>query len=363
MNISIIGGGYAGISAAIELSKHRDASVTLFDTRSAHQKITQWHKLTTQKAENYEIPFKQLAERFHFTFVQKTVDLSSLTIHPTLQNIRDVISSTLPNSPLLPPDAVIIAQGATSTSTRYVESSKIVTLDDLRNSHEAQSTLRNLRGKTVGIIGGGPTGVQFAFELARSNTVILFEAMSRLLPSFEPRLGLFAEQRALEHGIELQLSHRFESFNGSQIIAQNSRKESINFAVDYTLFVPGVTAAPNFQCDEYGRILVHDSVAQGLYACGDNSVFAGKGLNTKSAQSALRKGSLVAHTVLSDLKNLPAEAYDYQELGYFVSLGSFNAVGYLLDQRLLLRGPLARLMKEAVERQYDLFLSGWNTYF
>ncbi|MFO1525636.1 MAG: hypothetical protein U1F16_06660 [Turneriella sp.] len=46
----------------------------------------------------------------------------------------------------------------------------------------------------------------------------------------------------------------------------------------------------------------------------------------------------------------------------FVSLGTDDAVGYLLSQKTAFSGRAALFMKEMIERQYNLYLQGFPVY-
>ncbi|HRP68275.1 MAG TPA: FAD-dependent oxidoreductase [Turneriella sp.] len=346
---AIVGGGYAGLAVAIELKRRAPhIQVTLFDERAQHQKITQWHKLVRgKKASQYEVNFQTLSRRFHFTFIQKKIHLTAL-----LQNPKSALYQKF--------DAVVLAQGSHSPMTP----ANVVTLDTLRNDTAEQEHLRTLDSKKIAVIGGGPTGVQFAFELAaRKNQVLLFEAQERLLPSFDASLGETAVAEAARAKIDLHLNTEFLRFENNTLYAR-SGSESLRFNADYVLFVPGVRSTPAFNCDSYGRILEIQGKAPHtrFYAVGDNSYFSGRGLNSKSAQAAIRKAQQVAETLRADLQGGNVPEYTYQELGYFVSLGPKSAVGYLFSQKTAFAGRAALLMKEAVERQYDLYLAGFNVY-
>ena len=362
---AIIGGGYAGIATAIELHKLKSGTtVTLFDGRDRHQKITQWHKLARgEEPAKYEIEFRELAERFNFRFVRKTINVAALLKNPIAELGGNF-------------DAVVVAQGSHSP----VQPAGVVTLDALRDDVNEKNRVKNLRNRHVSVIGGGPTGVQFAFEFAaRGNKVDLYEARDRLLPTFDHSLGQTALKAAAAHGIEVKLLTEFLRFeNGT--VSGKSGDHHVTGEADYVLFVPGVRSTPAFTCDVYGRVegLVAPRFAAGtrssaqqtegyptqqkFYAAGDNSYFSGRGLNTKSAQAAVRKGQHVARTLVADAKGLPPKDYTYPELGYFVSLGPKNAVGYLLSQKTAFSGPAALFMKEAIEKQYNLYLAGLNVY-
>jgi NADH:ubiquinone reductase (H+-translocating) len=345
LRIAIIGGGYAGIATAIELHRLGVVNPTLFDSRSHHQKITQWHKLARgERASKYETPFAQLSRRFGFHFQQAKISILEL-----LQNPAGTLGAEF--------DAIVIAQGSAAPA----HPAEVITLDALRDDKTTQQLVQSLQKKNISVIGGGPTGIQFAFEFAaRGNKVELYEARDRLLPAFDNSLSETALAAAKRAGIEVRLRTEFISFSGGKIHGRSGTHDNHGGA-DYVLFVPGVRATPSFTCDGFGRI---DSVSpkNRFYAAGDNSFFSGGGLNARSAQAAVRKGQHVARTLVADLTGLPAKEYTYSELGYFVSLGPTDAVGYLLSQKTAFHGRAALFMKEATEKQYNLYLAGLNVY-
>ncbi len=364
MKVAIVGGGYAGIATAIELSKSKNpVSITLFDPRENHQKITQWHKLARgESAARYETPFHELARRFNFTFTRKSIDIPALLKDPATALGQKF-------------DAVVIAQGSHSPA----DLPGVLTLDALRDDTTKQEYIRNIRRQKIAVIGGGPTGIQFAFEFAaRGNKVDLYEARDRLLPTFDHSLGQTALKAAARHGITPHLLTEFINLVDGRLRGKSGEKE-VTGEADLVLFVPGVRSTPAFTCDTYGRVeglgaprFAADTTSsvrqtegyphQRFYAAGDNSYFSGRGLNTKSAQAAVRKGQHIARTLVADLTGAPAKEYTYPELGYFVSLGPKNAVGYMLSQKTAFSGAAALFMKEAIEKQYNLYLAGLNVY-
>lgn len=342
---AIVGGGYAGIAAAIELRQLNFAGkVTLFDPRPAHQKITQWHKLARgDDAGKYEESFTALGRKFGFTFIQRPIEVTRL-----LRDPEGTLSAAY--------SAIVVAQGSHSP----VRPPNVVTFDDLRDNLQQQRELRTLKNRDIAVIGGGPTGVQFAFEFAaRNNRVILYEARDRLLPSFDYSLGAIALEAARDAGIDVRCNTEFLRYEHG-IVTSKSGPNEITDRTDYALFVPGVRSTPSVVCDVYGRI--EGQPHRNLYAAGDNSYFSGPGLNAKSAQAAVRKGQHVARTIIADLSGKAPTSYNYAELGYFVSLGPRNAVGYMLSQKTAFSGRGALFMKEAIERQYNLYLAGLPVY-
>jgi NADH dehydrogenase len=100
-----------------------------------------------------------------------------------------------------------------------------------------------------------------------------------------------------------------------------------------------------------------------IFAAGDCSSYRSFGSNSKTAQSAVRKGKLCARNILrhsSSLKLL--EPYLHQDLGYVLSLGPRDAIGWIGLQANVVSGTPAVAVKELVEAQHELLLAGIDTY-
>ncbi len=118
-----------------------------------------------------------------------------------------------------------------------------------------------------------------------------------------------------------------------------------------------------FAANAFGQILQNKKALQNIFAAGDCSYYQSIGSNTLTAQSAVRKGKLAARNILRHSGFLGLlEPYLHHELGYVVSLGPTDAVGWLGSESNLLTGISALAIKELVEVQYDLLLAGIDTY-
>ena len=88
------------------------------------------------------------------------------------------------------------------------------------------------------------------------------------------------------------------------------------------------------------------------------------GLPGGSVQTrVMRKGRLVARNILraSGPLNVP-EPYLHRDLGYVISMGPRDAVGWIALQRNVVAGFAADVVKDLVEAQYDLLLDSIDTY-
>jgi len=113
----------------------------------------------------------------------------------------------------------------------------------------------------------------------------------------------------------------------------------------------------------FGQVILNQKPLPNIFTADDCSFYNSYGSNTLTAQSAVRKGKLTARNILRHsgiLKLL--EPYLHREIGYVVSLGSADAVGWLVSEGNLVTGMPALAIKELVEAQYDLLLVGIDTY-
>jgi NADH dehydrogenase len=100
-----------------------------------------------------------------------------------------------------------------------------------------------------------------------------------------------------------------------------------------------------------------------VFAAGDCSRYRLPGSNALTAQTAVRKGKLAARNILRHSGRIRLlEPYWHQDLGYVISLGPSDAVGWIALERNIVAGLPAAVVKEIVEAQYDLLLAGIDTY-
>jgi NADH dehydrogenase len=118
-----------------------------------------------------------------------------------------------------------------------------------------------------------------------------------------------------------------------------------------------------FAANAFGQMIVNHRSLPHIFVAGDCSIYQSFGSNAMTAQSAVRKGKLAARNILRHsglLKIL--EPYMHHDIGYVVSLGSADAVGWLALEHNVVTGIAAYVIKEIVEAQYDLLLTGIDTY-
>jgi NADH dehydrogenase len=216
---------------------------------------------------------------------------------------------------------------------------------------------------TFVVIGGGPTGLELAgaiAELARpiarsdfrridptSIKVVLVEAGTRLLATFDPRLSEKAAESMGELGVEVRLGKRVTNIDargvwlGDELIASSS--------VLWTAGVraSGLAAKLGAPVDAGGRVIVGPDCAlpghPRVFAIGDIARFdTPTGPLPGVSPVAKQQGRYVARAIRHDLAGEPRPPFHYVDKGSMATIGRSRAVAQL--GRLRLSGLVAWLM-------------------
>lgn len=198
------------------------------------------------------------------------------------------------------------------------------------------------------IVGGGPTGVEFAGALAElvrfvltkdypglplaDTRILLIEAGDRLLPALPPKLGSYAVRRLQRLGVELQFGTAVTGAGPEKIFLNNG-----SIIGTHTIFwSAGVSAAPLASAipvpkAHAGRIVVlPDLTLPGhpeVYVIGDIAYCEqeGKGL-PMVAPVAMQQGRYVGRAILKRMKGETVPPFRYRDKGTMATIGRNSAV-------------------------------------
>ena len=229
---------------------------------------------------------------------------------------------------------------------------------------------------TFVVVGGGPTGVEMAGQIAelahrtlrhefrridpREATVILLDAAPAVLGSFGDHLGAKAQARLHRIGVEVQLGAKVVGVDGTGIEVEDAqgrrRIESV-----CKVWAAGVAASPlgvqlaeqsGAGLDRAGRVEVRPDLSlpghPEVFVVGD--MIALDGL-PGVAQVAIQGGRHVARQIKDRLAGKPVgQAFKYHDKGSMATISRFSAVASI--GRLRLSGFTAWLMWLAVHLVY-----------
>jgi NADH dehydrogenase len=229
---------------------------------------------------------------------------------------------------------------------------------------------------TFVVVGGGPTGVEMAGQIAelahrtlryefrridpREARVILLDAAPAVLGSFGDHLGAKAQARLARIGVEVQLGAKVVGVDGTGIEVEDARGRRRIESV-CKVWAAGVAASPlgvqlaeqsGAGLDRAGRVEVLPDLSlpghPEVFVVGD--MIALDGL-PGVAQVAIQGGRHVARRIKEGLAGKPTgQAFKYHDKGSMATISRFSAVASI--GRLRLSGFTAWLMWLAVHLVY-----------
>jgi NADH dehydrogenase len=265
-------------------------------------------------------------------------------------------------------------------------------LDMLEEARIEADPERRERLLTFVVAGGGSTGVEVAAELkdlvelaARSfqdvrlePRVVLVHSRPIVLSELGDRLGRYATKKLREAGLDLRLGRRVARVEVDRVELDDDT------TIPTATVVSTVGNAPNPALamiptarDDRGWLTPDATFAlpgvENVWALGDCAAIidpkTGRPMPA-TAQHAVREGPHAARNVLAALDGRPQTPFGYGQLGMLVSIGRFKAVGDVLGVKVsglvgwflwrsyyLLRLPtLDRRIRVAIDWTLDLIL-------
>ncbi|MBE7437231.1 MAG: FAD-dependent oxidoreductase [Spirochaetales bacterium] len=340
--VIVVGGGYAGLSATLQLSRS-GLPVILCDTSPAFTHLIRLHKTVYRPLEAYQVPFATLAGRYGFTFRQCALNLDELS-RQAVEGYVKVGTKRLPFS------ALVVATGG--RAARPLPGT--MSIDDIRSVDLSIriKELLALATPRIAVGGGGATGLQFLFELSdffagmrKKVQLFLLDPGQRLLSTFPPECHDYVRSKIRKNNI---------FYDQQPLDSFLSHAEKVDLAFSFA----GVRETLPLKTNACGQV---PSLGHFVFAAGDCARYP-QGMDALDAQAAVRKARLVAGNIEAMLAGRPLQEYNYQSLGAFVSLGFWDGLGWIFGEDRMLTGLPAFTLKETIEAQFLLYLAGLDTY-
>lgn len=311
MQITIVGGGFGGVKAALELSKNKRARITLISDRPDFQYYPALYSTATGGTGRQS--WVPLGEIFaHCNNVEVIIDKVT-KLDKKSQTVTGESGTVYTYKKL------ILALGSVTT---YFG---IPGLDEYAYGIKSHDEIARLKQHlleqftTPGgvdqhflVIGGGPTGVELASALGNylkrlknkyrqtgpRMSVTLIEAAPRILPRMSEKASAMATARLKKLGVKVQTNKKVEAATADSLIV-NGR--AINSHT--VIWTSGVANNPFFaaNADQFelapnGKVVVdsHMRADKSIYVIGDNAFTPYSGL----AQTALHDAIFVARHIL-----------------------------------------------------------------
>jgi len=370
--VTVIGGGFGGLQAALAL-RGAPVEVTLVDRRNFHLFQPLTYQVATGALSPGEIayPLRAIFKRSGNVRVM-LAQVSALDLGR--REVRLGAVGRIPAPGVLSYDTLIVAGGSRYSYFGHDEwrpfaievkslESALVARGRILSAFEAAELEADAEQRaawlTFVVVGGGPTGVEIAGQIAelardtlkhdfksadpRSARVLLIEAMDRLLTSFAPSLSARAARSLRRLGVEPLLARTVVGVDdGGVTIEGAGGRERI--ATRTAIWAAGVTASPlaamlaeqcGAELDRAGRLTVNgDLTLPGhpeVFALGDMVLVRGENGEVQMlpgvAPVAMQQGRHAARVVSDRLRGHADTPFRYRDKGNLATIGRGAAVG------------------------------------
>ncbi len=353
-HVIIIGGGFAGLYAALSLSK-ANVRVTLIDRRNHHTFQPLLYQVATAALSPGEIayPIRHIfrdKENISVLLAEATgIDLQRRKVQLDADELFY--------------DYLIVAAGATHAYFGHPEwatyAPGLKTIEDATEIRrrmllafeiaERRARLNHAPERiNFVVVGAGPTGVELAGALAeiaqhvlasdfrsidpRSTRVVLIEAGPRILPAFPEELSSSAVRQLNKLGVEVMTGKAVTNIDETHVYLGDQA-----LPASVVLWGAGVSASPLGQLlgvptDRAGRVHVEpDLTIPGhpeVFILGDMaSILQKDGKPVPGvAPAAIQMGRFAAASIRGDLRGEARKAFVYRDKGSLATIGRSSAI-------------------------------------
>ncbi|MBT8120580.1 MAG: FAD-dependent oxidoreductase [Gammaproteobacteria bacterium] len=328
-NITIIGAGFAGLTAIKQLRKHdKDCNITLISPRAELQYLPSliWVPSGLRKREDIIIPLHNFFKRMDVTFHQTSVT-----------GLRDGGRTVETDAGDVSNDGLIIASGGRFIKKLPGIEHAITPCEGIDAAEKIRDRLDAMAGGTIAFgFAGNPKepsamrgGPMFEF-LFGTDTLLRRQGKRKnfdlvfFSPAPKPgnRLGPKAVGRLLDEmkkrDIQTHLGHKMKAFEKAKV-----KTEGGEFDADLIIFMPGMTGNQWFDNTELprseGGLIKADKHCKvesmdAVYVAGDSGSFPGPEWMPKQAHMADLQAEAAARNLLAELDGQPADAVFKVEL-------------------------------------------------
>jgi NADH dehydrogenase len=350
-HVVVVGGGFGGVAATEELSKE-GFRVTLVDRHPYNTFQPLLYQVATGGLNPGDVTY---ALRY-FAAKHDDVRFRRATVEGIDHEAREVICA---DGVRIGFDYLIIGNGITTnhfgipgaaeyTMSMYTRAEALRVRDTIFGSLEiiAGTSDPNSGAFTVVIVGGGPTGVEMAGQLAELKTetipstypelnparvhVVLVEMTEHLLAPFDDQLRKYTLRELIKRGVDVRLKSAISAVHPHKV----DFKDGSSMPVDLVIWAAGVGGDKEIQSwglpiGRAGRIEVNtDTTVVGhdrIFAIGDASIIVDEPL-PQLAQPAIQMGKHAARQIARIYRGVETQKFTYHDKGIMATIGRGDAV-------------------------------------
>ena len=403
--IVIVGAGAGGLALATRLGrtlgKRKRAEIVLLDRNTTHVWKPLLHELATgvlnSSMDEVDLRGHSSAHFYRYQRGSLTgVDREQQTLQ--LAPIHDEDGQEVLPARELAYDYLVMAIGSVSNDfgtpgvaehCHFIDSPEQAKAfqRDMINTflRYTDPNLRQHTQLTIGIVGGGATGVELAAELFDASRMLnaygvtsvdhqqisvhLLEAAPRLLPGLSERVSQTVKTELESMGVTVHTDTAVKEAQAHQLITGDDEV----IKTDINVWAAGIKAPPflaelGLTTNKKNQIEVKSTLQsvddEKIFALGDcaSCPMGESGTVPPRAQAAHQQAKLLAKNLVNKLEGKPLADFRYRDHGSLVSLARYDAVGNLMrssaSRGLFLEGWLARQAYASLYRMHQLSIHG-----
>ena len=360
VKVLVVGGGFGGVRAAIELSRQPHLEVTLVSERpDFFYYPTMYETATGGSSEQSTVPLEQIfGDDPVRILIGKADKLNKAKKELKLKGVAEPLRY----------DKLVLALGVV---TNYFGIPGLAeNTYGIKSIEDAERFKRHLHAQLIAehqpdlnyvIVGGGPTGIELAGALGpylrdimqkhgirgRAVHIDLIEAMPHLMPRLPKPVGRTIEHRLRKLGVRLYLNSKVEGANSEELTVSGKPIRSHTI-----VWTAGIANNPFFTDTDFAlsgrkKVLVDEFLrAEGdkdIFVIGDNAETPYSGM----AQTALYDAEFIAHNFACEHDGRPKLAYRPKEPAYVTPVGPNWAS--MLWKDVHLHGRVASMLRSAAD--------------
>ena len=357
-NVTVVGGGYAGVMAANHLRMNADVVITLINPRPQFVERIRLHQLVTGSDDAVVDYSDVLADDVRLMIdTAEHIDVAARTV-------------VLGSGNTVGYDYLVYAVGSAGAAPTVPGAAEFAhPISELEHAEPLRAAVARIQpGAPLVVVGAGPTGIETAAELAEEGHAVTLVCGDALGPYFSApaRRSVAKRMRTLGVAVVEGPGAKVAEVRERTVLLADGRELPSAVTVWTVGFgVPDLAARSGLATDAIGRLLTDETLTSVddpyVVAAGDASAPSGRPLRM-SCQAAIPLGAQAANTVLSRIAGTEPATVDQAFTGQCVSLGRHAGVIQLahLDDRvtrMYLGGRPAAVVKEAVCKGTISFLS------
>ncbi|HKR81951.1 MAG TPA: FAD-dependent oxidoreductase [Candidatus Saccharimonadales bacterium] len=329
--VLIVGGGFGGVKAALELSKHHEFEVTLLsDNPNFSYHPTLFHTATGGSKTQSSIPLKNIFEGKDVLLVHGR----AATLDRHKKHIKTADGHTYAY------DKLVLALGSVTNYfgikglAEYSYGTKsLEEVEELKAHLHQQLSDKHKPDLHYIVVGGGPTGIELAAALpaylrkimkahrvhGRRTHIDLVEAAPRLVPRMPADMSYAIARRLKRLGVRLYIGKTVQGETADSLMVDGKPIQSHT-----VIWTAGMTNHPFFKDNQFaltpkGKVVVDHylQAEKNIYVIGDNADTLYSGM----AQTALHDAKFVAENLLQSSHGQKQHTYKPKKPIYVTPVG------------------------------------------